>query len=65
MEITISGDTLFAEVTGGERVRLVAQSEILFFGVFGGIEFVTDDRGIPTHLSERHVSGAYRFQRKK
>jgi hypothetical protein len=64
VEITMSGDALFAEVTGGQRVRLVPQSETLFFGVFGGIEFVRDDRGVPTHLSERHVSGAYRFQRK-
>ena len=65
MEITMSGDALFAQVTGNEKVRLVPQSETLFFGLFGGVEFARDDQGVATQVSERHVSSAYRFQRKK
>ena len=43
----------------------MAQSDELlgFFGL--GIVFVRDAQGVPTHLLEMHVSGNYRFQRKK
>jgi len=30
-----------------------------------GIDFVRDGQGVPTHLLEMHVSGNYRFQRKR
>jgi hypothetical protein len=66
IEITVSGDTLFAELKGRGKAQLMAQSETGFLGFFGlGIEFVRDSQGIPTHLLEMHVSGNYRFQRKK
>jgi hypothetical protein len=66
IEITVSGDTLFADLKGRGKVQLMAQSETGFLGFFGlGIEFVRDSQGIPTHLLEMHVSGNYRFQRKK
>ena len=66
IEITASDDGLFAELKGRGRVQLVPQSDTNFLGFFGlGIEFVRDAQGVPTHLLEMHVSGNYRFQRKK
>jgi hypothetical protein len=66
IEITVSGDKLFAELKGRGKVQLMAQSETGFSGFFGlGIEFVADAQGVPTHLLEMHVSGNYRFQRKR
>jgi hypothetical protein len=66
VEITVTGDALFAELKGRGKVQLVAQSETGFSGFFGlGIEFIRDGQGVPTHLLEMHVSGNYRFQRKK
>jgi hypothetical protein len=66
IEITVSDGALFAELKGRGKVQLVAQSETTFSGFFGlGIDFLTDARGVPTHLAEMHVSGNYRFQRKR
>jgi hypothetical protein len=66
IEITVSGDALFAELKGRGKVQLMAQSETSFLGFFGlGIEFVRDGQGIPMHLLEMHVSGNYRFQHKR
>jgi hypothetical protein len=66
IEITVSGGELVAELKGRGKTQLVANSGTLFSGFFGwGIEFVTDSQGVPTHLLEIHVSGDYRFQRKK
>ena len=66
IEITASDGALFAELKGRGKVPLVAQSDTSFQGFFGlGIGFVTDGQGVPTHLLEMHVSGNYRFQRKK
>jgi len=65
IEITASGDTLYAELKGRGKTPLTAQSETNFLGFFGlGIEFVRDAQGVPTHLNEMHVSGNYRFMRK-
>jgi hypothetical protein len=66
IEITVSNGALFAELTGRDKVQLVAQSDTTFSGFHGlGIRFVTDDRGAVTHLLEMHVSGDYRFRRTK
>ena len=66
IEITASDGGLFAELKGRGKVQLVPQSETKFLGFFGlGIEFVRDSQGVPTHLLEMHVSGNYRFLRKK
>jgi hypothetical protein len=66
IEITVSDGALFAELKGRGKVQLVAQSATTFSGFFGlGIDFLTDARGVPTHLAEMHVSGNYRFQRKR
>jgi hypothetical protein len=64
IEITVSGDALFAELKGRGKVQLVGQSETTFSGFFGlGIKFVRDGQGVVTHLVEMHVSGDYRFRR--
>jgi hypothetical protein len=65
IEITVSGDTLYAELKGRGKTPLTPFSETNFQGFFGlGIEFVRDANGVPTHLNEMHVSGNYRFMRK-
>ena len=66
IEVTVSNGAVFAELKGGQKVQLVAQSETTFSGFNGlGIRFVTDGRGTVTHLLEMHVSGDYRFRRVK
>lgn len=66
IEITTSGDALFAELKGRGKVQLLAQSETTFTGFFGlGIKFLKDSQGVVTHLAEMHVSGDYRFTRQK
>ena len=66
IEITVSDGALVADLSGRGKVQLVAQSETTFSGFFGlAIRFVTDSRGVPTHLLEMHVSGDYRFARRK
>lgn len=64
--MTISGQTLFADMDGRGKVPLIAQSETLFAGLYGlGVELVRDAQGVPTHLFVKHVSGDYTFAPKK
>jgi len=66
VEITLSGDTLFADMDGRGKVPLVAQSETGFSGLYGlGVDFVKGEAGGPAQLYVKHVSGDYRFARKK
>jgi hypothetical protein len=66
IEITVSGDALFAEVKGRGKIQLSAASATVFSGFYGfSIEFVPDAQGVPTQLIERHVSSEYRFTRTK
>jgi hypothetical protein len=66
VEITVSEGTLFADMDGRGRVPLVAQSETGFSGLYGlGVEFRKPDTGGPVELFVKHVSGDYRFTRKK
>jgi hypothetical protein len=60
--ISVSGDMLYADMDGRGKVPLIAQSPTLFTGLYGlGVRFVTDDRGVPTAMYVKHVSGDYRF----
>jgi len=60
VEITVSGDTLLANMDGRGNVPLVAQSDANFSGLYGlGIDFLNGG------LFVKHVSGDYRFVRKK
>jgi hypothetical protein len=64
VEITLAGDTLFGDMDGRGKVPLVAQSETTFSGLNGlGVDFVKADPG--GVLFVKHVSGDYRFVRKK
>lgn len=66
IQITVSDQALFAELSDRGKVQLTAQSDTTFSGFFGwGIKFVTDSQGVPTHLLEMHISGDYRFTRKR
>jgi len=65
VEITLSGDTLFVAVAGGEPQRLVPQSSTSFSGTGLGYNFMLDDHGIATDVIEVHVSGDYKLQRQK
>jgi len=63
VEITLSGETLFGEMDGRGKVPLVALSETGFSGLYGlGVEFT---KGDPVQLFVKHVSGDYRFARKR
>ena len=60
VEISVSGDTLYADMDGRGKVPLAAQSATTFSGLNGlGAEFIDGD------LFVKHVSGNYRFTRKK
>jgi len=60
VEITVAGDTLFADMDGRGKTPLVAQSETGFSGLYGlGVEFSKGE------LFVKHVSGDYRFTRKQ
>ena len=62
VEITVSGEYLFANMDGRGKVTLVASSEMTFSGLYGlGVEFIQSGAG---GLYVKHVSGNYRFARK-
>lgn len=64
--ITVSGDTLIGEMDGRGKVPLIASSETEFSGLYGlGIEFTKDGSNPTEQLFVKHVSGNYRFTRKK
>jgi hypothetical protein len=66
VEITLSGNTLFGDMDGRGKTPLVAQSETSFSGLYGlGVEFVKSGSSEPGQLFVKHVSGDYRFVRKK
>jgi len=66
IEITASDQALFAVLSAREKVQLGAKSETTFSGFYGwSIKFVTDSQGVPTHLLEMHISGDYRYTRRK
>jgi hypothetical protein len=66
VEITVSGDTLFGDMDGRGKVPLVAQSETAFSGLYGlGVEFTRGGAGGPAELFVKHVSGDYRFARRR
>ncbi len=63
VEISVSGDTLYADMDGRGKVALAASDESAFLGLYGlGVQF---DKSVPGQLFVKHVSGDYRFSRKK
>jgi hypothetical protein len=65
VEMTFSGGTLFVAVNGGEKRPLIPQSETKFAGTGLSYDFIRDDHGVATHVTEGHVSGDYKFERQK
>ena len=66
VEITLAGDTLYGDMDGRGKVPLVATSETEFAGLNGlGVEFSEGAAGASKLLFVKHVSGNYRFERKK
>ena len=66
VEISVSGDTLLGDMDGRGKVPLVAASENEFSGLYGlGVEFTQNGASPPEQLFVKHVSGNYRFARKK
>ncbi len=67
VEITASGDALYADMDGRGKVPLAAKSETAFSGLYGlGVEFTKGDAGGPApQLFVNHVSGNYKFARQK
>ncbi|MBI4888415.1 MAG: hypothetical protein HY824_15070 [Acidobacteria bacterium] len=71
IEVSLEGGQLIAKVTGsadddGGPIRpLVPRSQRVFEGLGLGYEFVVDDKGVGTELVEIHISGPYRYARKK
>ncbi len=64
--ITVLGETIFGEMDGRGKVALVGRSETEFAGLYGlGVEFTRDTAGVASQLFVKHVSGNYRFQRRK
>jgi hypothetical protein len=59
-EIKLADGALFLGTT-----RLMPQSETVFINSGLAIEFVLDSQGVPTHLYDKHISGDYRFDRRK
>lgn len=66
VQISLSGDTLYGDMDGRGKAPLVASSETEFAGLYGlGVEFTKNGDGTPEELFVKHVSGNYRFVRKK
>ena len=67
VEITLAGDTLYGDMDGRGKTPLIAQSETSFSGLYGlGVEFTkSGEGGAAQQLFVKHVSGDYRFARKR
>ena len=62
VEVSLSGDSLFVALDGGEKRPLMPQSETRFSGTGLSYEFIRDDHGIATDVVEGHVSGDYQVR---
>jgi hypothetical protein len=66
LEISVADGTLYGDMDGRGKVPLTASSETGFSGLYGlGVDFAKGDGGHPAQLYVKHVSGDYRFERKK
>jgi hypothetical protein len=64
--ITVSEGRLFGNLNGQGAVPLVARSTMLFSGLNGlGVEFLAGGDGVPSTLFVKHVSGDYKFARRR
>jgi hypothetical protein len=80
IEVSVSNGKLFGKMIGAADIEgglggpgldlgapfpLVPRSQTLFEGVGLGFQFVVDDKGAVTDLVEIHISGPYKFSRKR
>jgi hypothetical protein len=67
VEIVLAGGNLVAMIDGARQsLPLVPRSEILFESSEGlGYRFIVDRSGAATHVEEIHVSGDYRYERRR
>ena len=67
VEIVLPGNTLAAMIDGAKQsLPLAARSETLFESSEGlGYRFIVDASGAVTHVEEIHVSGDYRYERRR
>jgi hypothetical protein len=67
VEIVLASDKLVAMIDGAKQaIPLVARSETLFESSEGlGYRFIVDASGAVTHVEEIHVSGDYRYERRR
>ena len=80
IEVSVSGGQLFGKMEGAADIEgglgapgldlgapfpLVPRSQTLFEGVGLGFQFVVDDKGVVTDLVEIHISGPYKFPRRR
>ncbi len=66
VEITVSGDALYGEMDGRGKVELIGSSQTEFSGLYGlNVEFTRNGSNPAEQLFVKHVSGNYRFTRKK
>jgi len=64
--VTFESGALYGNLDGRGKERQYASSETTFSGFSGlGLEFVRDGQGAVTGLLIKHVSGDYRFDRRK
>jgi hypothetical protein len=75
VEVSLVDRSLFAQI-GGQKVRLVPQSETLFVSALDedipnpaaiglGYTFTHDGQGAATSVKERHASGEYTYERQR
>lgn len=64
--ITTSGEMLLGDMDGRGHTPLLAKSQSDFTGLYGlGVEFIVSGSGQAEGLYVKHVSGNYRFARKR
>jgi hypothetical protein len=66
VEISVSGGTLYANMDNRGKVPLIAKSPTVFSGLYRlGVEFTKTESGPAAQLFVKHVTGDYRFARRK
>ena len=66
IQITATDRGLVAELSNRGTAQLGAQTDRIFSGFFGWtLRFETDSQGVVTHVVEMHISGGYRYTKKK
>lgn len=65
VEFSVEDGILYTDLDGRGKTRLSALSDTNFTGIQGGVDFVAKGAGEAPDMFIRHVSGNYRFARKK